>query len=127
MATRKYSRLEKENLIREHAGVKTTIEIAALCGMTQASVYNYARAMKVSLVIKNPEEKNKPIKDFIRANYTTMTCSEAAAIIKITAQRMYWFAESIGLRFKTLQPPPKREPVSKNGMFNVRAKENWLV
>lgn len=126
---RKYNRQEVDNSIRQYAGVKSCTNIADMCGVVTSTVSNYARMMGLSLVIIEKVEKRKVAEEFIKENYSSVTCAEAATRLDLKPQVAHYYAEELGLRFKSGRKEKYRtEKIQqREGIFNVMAKSNWLL
>lgn len=113
--------------IKEWAGKKSKLQIAADLGISTTAVQNSATLMRISLEVIEKVERRKNIEKVIKKYHSKMTASQIADLSKESIGIIKYHGEILGLDFKPFRRGPGKINKVKRGCFNEGANTNWLV
>lgn len=113
--------------IKEWAGKKSKMQIAADLGISTTAVQNCATLMRISLEVTENVERRKKIDEVITEHHSKKTVREIADMVHESEGIIRYHGGILGLDFKPFRRGPGKINKVKRGCFNEGANTNWLV
>jgi hypothetical protein len=119
--------------IRAHHLTKTAVAMANEIGVVEGTIFRHAREIGVRVSSSHKGEISKEAEmqarvAFIRKHGASMTVREIAIALEEPSHKIYWAVRVHGLTIKIdKEKHPRRSAMEEGGMFNVHARENWMI